>query len=104
MIPHIYKECITPNDQLYGKGITYTKNLDSSFHCLDYDKNIENDIINRKYDLIIYGSYHRGMPYLELIKKYYKNNDIILLCGEDNHRCDHMKYVSQEHHTFVREL
>ena len=46
--------------------------------------NIRENIKNNKYSLIIYGSYTRGMPYFDLVKKFYNPKDIILLDGEDN--------------------
>ncbi len=69
------------------KGITYTNILDQSLH----DNNIINDIKNKYYDIVIYGSYHRGMSYYDLVSRIYKKNEIILLCGEDCHNCDYNK-------------
>ena len=98
-IKHIYKNNI-PN--LYGKGFTYSNLLDNSLHNDEYDKTIIDDINNKNYDLIIYGSYHRGMPYYELVSKTYNNNEIVLLCGEDIHKCDN-KWIQKGHYLFMRE-
>uniref|UniRef100_A0A6C0ETP9 Uncharacterized protein n=1 Tax=viral metagenome TaxID=1070528 RepID=A0A6C0ETP9_9ZZZZ len=98
-IKHIYKNNI-PN--LYGKGFTYSNLLDNSLHNDEYDKTIIDDINNKNYDLIIYGSYHRGMPYYELVSKTYKPNEVVLLCGEDIHKCDN-QWIQKGHYVFMRE-
>lgn len=102
-VPHIYKSNINYKS-LYGKGITYTNLLDTSLHNDILDDSIIHDIENKYYDIIIYGSYHRGMPYYDLISKIYESNKIILLCGEDLHKCNYNYYVEKGHHVFVREL
>lgn len=102
-VPHIYKSNINYKS-LYGKGMTYTNLLDTSLHNDILDDSIIHDIENKYYDIIIYGSYHRGMPYYDLISKIYESNKIILLCGEDLHKCNYNYYVEKGHHVFVREL
>lgn len=102
-VPHIYKSNINYKS-LYGKGITYSNLLDQSLHNDTLDNTIIQDIENKHYDVIIYGSYHRGMPYYDLISKIYDSNKIILLCGEDLHNCNCNYYAEKGHHVFVREL
>lgn len=102
-IKHIYKSDMNYNS-LYGKGISYTNLLDSSLHDDNLDTSIEQDIRTNKYDIIIYGSYHRGMPFYDLIKNHYTNDRIILLCGEDCHCCDYYNFIEKGHRVFVREL
>ena len=102
-VPHIYKSTICTSN-LYGKGITYTNTTASNLHDDNKDTTIEEDIKNKYYDIIIYGSYHRGMPYYDIISKIYNPNEIILLCGEDLHDCNYNNYISKGHHVFVREL
>ena len=103
-IPHIYKTSTIDYSTLYGRGITYTNLLNPYLRDDSLDKTIEEDILNKKYDLIIYGSYHRGMPYYDKISMIYPASDIILLCGEDIHICDYMRWINKGHHVFVREL
>jgi hypothetical protein len=103
-IPHIYKSTDINYYNLYGKGISYTNLLEQSLHNNDLDNTIEKDIINKKYDIIIYGSYHRGMPYYDLVCEVYKPNEIILLCGQDIHICCYNEFVNRGHMVFVREL
>jgi hypothetical protein len=104
MIPHIYKLNNLDYSSFYGKGMTYTNILDESFHDYERDKTIEQDIINLHYDLIIYGSYHRGMPFYNLVSQVYPPDKIILLCGEDEHSCNYHQYDSRGHHIFIREI
>ena len=59
-IPHIYHSYSFDISQLYGKGMTYTKVIDD--FPLDRD-NIEDLIRNKEFDLIIFGSFHRGLPF-----------------------------------------
>jgi hypothetical protein len=101
-IPHIYKGDDYKN--YYGKGFTYTNLLEHSTHNEMLEQTIEEDIRNRYYDIVIYGSYHRGMLYYDLISQYYKPNEIILLCGEDIHDCEYKKLTDKGHYVFVREL
>ena len=103
-IPHIYESNSINYKKLYGKGITYTNLLNHNLHSDNLDNTVENDINNKKYDIIIYGSYHRGMPFYELVNKIYKSDEIILLCGEDIHCCNYNKLLNRGHNVFVREL
>lgn len=109
-INHLYKD--NSKNDLYGKGFSYTGLLDSFLHNDIFDKTIEQDIQNHLYDLIIYGSYHRGMPFYNTVMKYYDPQDVILLCGEDEPHSwnifsscrKHYDFVKKGHHVFVREL
>ena len=103
-IPHIYKSDNINYKLLYGKGISYTNLLNPVLHNEKLDATIIEDIKNKYYDIIIYGSYHRGLPYYNLISNIYKSNEIILLCGEDLHHCNYNHYLNKGHFVFVREL
>lgn len=103
-IPHIYKSNDIDYTQLYGKGITYTNLLEPELRNDELDSTIEEDIQNKKYDIVIYGSYHQGMLGYDIVSKYYNPNEIILLCGEDEHNCDYQQWLNKGHHVFVREL
>ena len=127
-IEHIYKSKDIDYEKLKtGKGMSYSNLLESTFHNEDLDSTLVEDIKNKYYDIIIYGSYHRGTPYYELICSVYKPNEIILLCGEDLHYrelictiykpnetkllyedylhyCNYAEYVNKGHFVFVREL
>ncbi|MCE5293698.1 MAG: hypothetical protein LLF94_03680 [Chlamydiales bacterium] len=96
-IPHIYTTYKGNIKELYGKGMSYTKILpDPGVNR----ENIENRIRNKEFDLIIYGSVHRGMPYLDLVQKTYDPKHIAYICGEDWHKCEH----STLNNLFLREF
>ena len=101
MISHLYKSYPNPFD-LYGKGITYSCLLDDNLHDHNQDSDILHLIQKKYYDLIIYGSFHRGMPLYDNIIMKYPNEKIILLCGEDIHSCAYEYFKG--HFIFVREL
>lgn len=104
IVPHLYKSFSAPDaSRLYGRGMTYSRLLDRELHDDDQDLGILQNIENKYYDLIIYGSYHRGMPFYDKILMYYEPEKIILLCGEDIHRCNHEQFTSK-HFVFVREI
>lgn len=103
-VPHIYKTNTINYKNLYGKGITYTNLLDPSLHREEWDSSVQQDIRDKKYDIIVYGSYHRGMPFYDLVCSIYKPNEVILLCGEDIHSCNYSTFVNRGHTVFVREL
>lgn len=102
-VPHIYKSANIDYTSLYGKGITYTNLLGPEFRDDSLDNTIIDDIIHKRYDMIVYGSYHRGMWYYDLICQIYSTDKIILLCGEDEHICDYHTFVKKGHHVFIRE-
>jgi hypothetical protein len=67
------------------------------------DASLEHDIARHKYDIVIYGSVHRGLPHWELVHRYYEGRDVVLICGEDLHECG-AKKLGVTHDLFVREL
>jgi hypothetical protein len=106
-VPHIYKTNDINYNGLYGKGISYSNLLDQQLHCDELDTTIYEDIKNKNYDIVIYGSYHRGMPFYVVVCEIYKPHEIILLCGEDIQPClpcNYNHFVNKGHHVFVREL
>jgi len=107
-IPHIYEDYPTP-ERLYGKGFTYSRILPVSSKPLSIHID---DLRNGTFDLVVYGSLHRGMPYWEEVTKAYPPERIVILCGED---CDHPAYETHSNcpandlsrkgfQVFVREL
>lgn len=101
-VPHMYTDY--RGGPLYGKGFTYSKLLDPSIRNDSYDSTIVEDIKKNEYDIVMYGSYHRGMPFYNIVSKHYPMNKIILLCGEDMHCCDYSYFIHKGHPVFVREL
>jgi hypothetical protein len=103
-IPHLYKSHGMNLNAMYGKGMSYSGMLDQSLHDNVLDETVERDIKNHYYDIVIYGSYHRGMPFYDLVSKNYSPDKVILLCGEDFHKCNHNDWLKRGHTVFVREL
>jgi hypothetical protein len=103
-VPHIYKSDTIDFSSLYGKGMTYSNLLDPVLHDDDLDDTVQMDIIHKHYDVVIYGSFHRGMPLYDLVTQIYAPQQIILLCGEDEHQCCHQELTRRGHYVFVREL
>ncbi len=63
--------------------------------------NIEEKIKDRYYDLIIYGAIKRCKDYYDLVSKYYPNNKVILIDGNDESELDPLY---KKHLYFKREL
>ena len=107
VISHLYKIPNFNYSKLYGKGITYSNLLDRNLHNFNFDKTITEDIINKKYDLIVYGYHHRGTPFFDLVSKHYNPEQVIFLCGEDIGGCchnSHIELLNKGFTVFVREL
>lgn len=92
-VPHLYDDYDGDFVRHWGGGMTYQKTIKKENRNDDYDKSVVRDIIDRKYDIIVYGSYHRGTPLIDIVSSFYKDEEIVFLCGED---CDVDK--NREHH------
>ena len=103
-IPHLYKSN-QDHTKLYGRGYSYTNLLSDTDHKDDWDATIEDDLRHRRYDLVIYASYHRGKkPLWDVVQSVYEPNRIVFLCGEDIHLCDSHTLVQKGYTVFVREI
>jgi hypothetical protein len=91
---------------LYGGGFSYSAILDPvEYRDPSNDNTLIEDIRNKKYDVVVYGSLHRGLRYLELVQQTYSKDKIILLCGEDSHGCVVGEpFIRQGYNVFIREL
>jgi hypothetical protein len=107
-IPHVYREQPIDYRALYGRGFTYSEIVDPALRDSSRDASLEEDIRNKYYDVVIYGSYHRGTPLYDLVSSVYEPNRVILFCGEDcyfHNMCfDHHVYAGRGNTVFVREL
>jgi hypothetical protein len=105
---HMYKHNGIPSDLLYGRGFTYSNNLDPFTRDDARDMTITQDILNHSYDIIIYGSLHRGeLPHYDIVSSSYKPEEIIVMCGEDlTDLCSpyHLPSIQKGHKLFVREF
>ncbi len=96
-IDHIYKSYGEDPRQLYGRGFTYAKVVED----LPIDRSaIEKQILQKEFDLIIYGSVHRGAKFHDLVQLIYEPDEIIYFCGEDQHQCPYTNLP----HLFLREF
>lgn len=97
-IEHIYKSYKGDTRTLYGRGFSYTKIIND---CLLETERacIEKKIKNHEFDLIVYGSIHRGCLYADLVHETYSSHEIVYICGEDMHTCE-FAYLSN---LFLRE-
>jgi|TARA_B100001094_G_C18091949_1_gene750887 hypothetical protein len=108
--------------KLYGRGFTYSKNLDRlEYGSQDQDAKLKNNIEKRHYDTIIYGDFYRPInranknnlfefcnQTLNMTSKYYNPQECILLCGEDaptrQARTTYNRLSEQGYNVFIREL
>ncbi|MDE3045947.1 MAG: hypothetical protein KGJ02_04815 [Verrucomicrobiota bacterium] len=95
-VEHIYTNYPENTLKLYGKGFSYTKVVEDE--PVDRE-NIKQRIKKKEFDLIIYGSVHRGLLFHSLVRKVYPKEKIVYLCGEDEHKCKFKHY----HNLFLRE-
>jgi hypothetical protein len=100
-IDYIYDSYSGEIQALYGRGMTYTKIIGEDEIMRD-EKLILNQIKRGEYKHVIYGSIHRGLPFIKIVKDYSKrlNLKIHFICGEDIHSCEYKSLknlFSREH-------
>lgn len=82
-ISFLYTSDTTPANRLYGNGFSYSRLLDEdTTRDSKRDETLVVDILQKRYDLVVYGSYHRGMPLYEYVSQIYTPDKIVLLCGK----------------------
>jgi hypothetical protein len=105
-IPSIYKSCNSTS--LYGNGFTYSKLLDDNYRDDTLDNTIEDDIISKKYDIIIYSQTSIYYKFYDIISKTYEPSKVIFLNGEDHvthfHLKDYNNKISKGHFCYIREF
>lgn len=95
-IDHIYTSYLDAH-HLYGKGFSYTQIVDD----IPVDReNIEQRIRNKEFDIVIYGSVHRGLRFHNLVRQTYDVEKIVYICGEDDHQCIYSHFPN----LFLREF
>lgn len=73
------------NAGLYGHGFTYAHRLrDDADHVVDRSR-IEQRIRNHEFDVVVYASVHRGMPFWPAVLASYSAANLIFVDGEDEH-------------------
>jgi hypothetical protein len=103
-IRHLYKDFPEDIRRLYGRGITMTRLLDPSERDEGRDTCVKEDILAHRYDYILYSPIHGDLPFRDEVFAAYKPEEIIMVCGADEHGvCDAVMRYSGNH-VFVREL
>jgi hypothetical protein len=100
-VPHIYEDYESP-ERLYGRGFSYTQIVPVSSKSPHLD--IE-DIRSHSFDIVVYGSTHRGLPHWDLVHSVYSPSEIVLLCGEDVEPSNTPHILGERgYNVFIREL
>ncbi|GMI08493.1 hypothetical protein TrVE_jg6690 [Triparma verrucosa] len=82
---HMYlKDFKGRNEELYGLGYTYSHWIESWGDDV-YRGNIKERLEQREFDLVVFGSVYRGMPFWEEVREHYGKEEIVLVDGEDEH-------------------
>lgn len=106
-ISHLYHDYPHPTKPLYGRGFTYSQSLGVMSLLRDHarDTTLQQDIVTgSRYQLIVYGSCHRGMPFWDEVNAAYPPSQIVLICGEDIHSCSFVEMAKEKGYTlFLRE-
>lgn len=105
-VPHIYDNYPPEiRHQIWPSSFTYAFRVPAEYDIKCDRMHIAEHIINHDYDLVVFGSIHRGLTFSQLVLDHYKENEIAFICGEDIHDCPFMKdKLSEKYHIFVREL
>lgn len=105
IVKHVYASDQTPQHKLYGKGFNYARVLpcDAPTHTAE---EIQQRVRDKQYDIVIFGSVHRGLSLLPLVKEHYADHQIAFLCGEDIHDIKNTCIAAIPHKSFlfIREL
>jgi len=87
---------------LYGKGFTLYGVIDKSLKKFEPNNIVQEKILSRWYDVLIYGQIARDDSFLDLARKSYAKNEIMMVDGRDH------QYLSRKHFElatyFKREL
>ena len=92
-----YKNDI-PDDLIWGKGFTTNWLLDTEPNV---PEDIENKIIDRYFDAVIYGDIRTSEDYIDIVTKAYPSDKIIIIDGRDDTM---ISRYSEKYLTFKREL
>ena len=106
---HLYEPRVAaPFDQaarseLYGNGFTYAYRLrdDPRVDRSDIAKKLRDHF----FDIVVYGSVHRGLPYFDVVRAHYGYDEIAFVDGEDEHGWSNFSVgLPAVGHYFMREL
>lgn len=105
-VPHIYDSYPSEiRHEVHGFGFSYAFRIPSEYDIRCDRTNLGERIANREFDVIVYGSVHRGLPMLDHVLRHYRENEIAFLCGEDFHKCHFLQNgLADKYHLFLREF
>jgi hypothetical protein len=87
-VPHVYASFPAADaHRLYGRGFSYTRALADDPSLPRDPASVLDAIRAHVFDLVIYGSMHRGTPLLEEVYAAYAPHEVVFVCGEDSHAC-----------------
>jgi hypothetical protein len=102
-VPHVYTSFpVADAQRLYGHGFSYTRALADDPPLARDPASVLAAIRAHVFDLVIYGSMHRGTPFLEEVYAAYAPHEVVFVCGEDFHTChralaDTWQFVRERH-------
>lgn len=104
-IPHMYDSYPSSiRNDLFSHGFTYAFRVPAIHDIMCDRSNIEDRIRKHEFDIVVYGSIHRGMPFLETVLQHYKHDELAFMCGEDIGTCNFSHDgLASLYHLFVRE-
>lgn len=111
-VGHLYTSCEVEKWHKAGAGFGFVGTIPDTYDLHCNRENIMERIIAKEFDVIIYGSIHRGLPYLDTVLASYPMDRIVYIDGEDciplctgeNHDvCCVLKAFGKKGHLFIRE-
>lgn len=103
-VSYIYKDTRVRTKILYGRGFGYTKLFSKDYKNNKNIEEIKNNIKNKYYNLIIYGSIKQSSIYFNLVLENYSKNKIICISGDDITRRKIIQKYKDKSILFVREI
>jgi len=105
-IPFMYSDFTGDITRLYGRGMSYSRNLDPSLRNVQPIDKIMQDVRDARFQLIIYGSCHRSMLNFREICLHGQGAYCMVVCGEDSdehHICDPNWFRARKAEFYQRE-
>jgi len=111
-VKHLYTSCDVKQWHKAGAGFGFAGTIPAEYDTKCNRDDIYERIVAKEFDLVIYGSIHRGLPYIDTVLASYPMNRIVYIDGEDcvplftgeNHdaSCE-LKAFGKKGHLFIRE-
>lgn len=105
-IPFLYSDFAGDITKLYGRGMTYTRNLDPAIRNVQSMDKVMQDVRDARFRLIIYGSCHRSMLNFREVCIHGQGAYCMVVCGEDSdqeHVCDPLWFRARKAEFYQRE-